>query len=376
MISDIDIAVIGGGAAGLTAAYSLKALGLIPFEDFVVLDAEDGPGGTWRRGWDFSQISAEQAVVELPGMPELGLRYQDRDRYLPETPTREIVPLFHRRYEDAYDLFVARPARVTRVEATRRRPELTVRYRLGRGESASERTLRARLVLNATGHWSSPFAPWTPGVRDFGGEQAHVCSIESLEPYRGRRVLVVGGGRSALAVLQELARMGVETSWSTRREPDFIEAPRFAIGRRSAVPSSLEQADRVERLLARGMAFPSDVSLVGIPLTREIMSLVRSGFLRSRGPIERVLPRGVRFADGGEAELDVILWATGSRERTRHLAPLQLRGAGGTARIRDGWSRKDRRVAFLGYGPGRSPHAALDDAVAMAEQAIEALGRI
>lgn len=373
MISDIDIAVIGAGAAGLTAAYSLKALGLIPFEDFVVLDAESGPGGTWRRGWDFSSIGLDQAVVELPGMAELGLEYRALD---PETPTREAVPLFHRRYEDAYELFVLRPAKVARVESTRRRSELSLRCRLGTLDGPRERSMRARLVLNATGHWSSPFVPWLPGMGDFRGEQHHASRLESLEALRDRRVLVVGGGRSALAVLQELEHTAPDAIWSTRREPDFIDAPRFAIGRGAAAPAGSAAAARVERLLERGMAFPSDVSLAGIPLTRRIAAAVRSGYLRSRGPIDRILPGGVRFADGSEAELEVILWATGSRETTRHLAPLRLRGCGGTARIRNGWSRSDRRMGFIGYGPGRPPSDALDEAVAMAEQAIEALGRI
>lgn len=373
MISDIDIAVIGAGSAGLTAAYSLKAVGMVPFEDFVVLDAEEGPGGTWRRGWDFARIGLEKTAAELPGMPELGLEYRRLD---PEMPAREAIPLFHRRYEDAYELFVMRPARVVRVETVRRRPELSLSVRLGTRQAPRERTLRARLILNATGHWSSPFVPWTPGLRSFGGEQHHVGALDSLEAFRGRRVLVVGGGRSALAVLEELEHLAPETIWSTRRPPDFIDAPRFSLGRGRAVPAGAESQERIERVLERGMAFPSDVSIAGIPLTRQIAASVRSGYLRSRGPIERVLPRGVRFEDGSEAELDVILWATGSRETTRHLAPLHLRGSGGTARLRDGWSRKDRRVGFIGYGPGKSPHAALDDAVAMAEQAIEALDRM
>lgn len=373
VISDIDIAVLGAGAAGLTAAYSLKALGLVPFEDFVVLDAEPAPGGTWQRGWDFSRIGLAKEVVELPGMPELGLEYRALD---PETPTREAVPTFHRRYEDAYELFVMRPARVTRVEPIRRRPELTVSYRLGIGEQARERSLRARIILNATGHWSSPFIPFTPGVLGFQGRQFHVAELESLEECRGRRVLVVGGGRSALAVLQELEFMAPETLWATRRAPDFIEAPRLSMGRGRVVPASAEADQRIERILARGSAFPSDVSLSGIPLTRRIASSVRSGYLHSRGPIERFMPRGVRFADGSEAELDVVLWATGFRESIRHLAPLRLRESGGMARVREGWSRRDRRIAFLGYGPGRGPHEALDDGISMAEQAIEALDRL
>lgn len=40
--------VIGAGQAGLSAAYHLKRRGLVPEEDFIVLDSNDGPGGAWR----------------------------------------------------------------------------------------------------------------------------------------------------------------------------------------------------------------------------------------------------------------------------------------------------------------------------------------
>ena len=42
------IVVIGGGQAGLSAAYHLKRLGLTPHKGFVVLDGSPGPGGAWQ----------------------------------------------------------------------------------------------------------------------------------------------------------------------------------------------------------------------------------------------------------------------------------------------------------------------------------------
>lgn len=373
MRDHIDIVVIGAGSAGLTAAYTMKALGLVPFEDFIVMDAETAPGGSWQRGWDFATIGRSAEVVELPGMTELGLEYRRLD---PDTPTRDAVPMFRRRYEDAYELFVMRPAKVERVEAIPRESTLRIHYQLGSGPMLLTRTLRARLIVNATGHWGSPFVPWVPGTRDFRGPQRHVATLESLDEFRGTRPLVIGGGRSALAVLRRLERIAPDTLWSTRRAPDFIEPPRIGLRAGRTTPSSEEARARADALIERGAAFPSDVSLSGIPLTRGIRDLVASGFLSSRGPIERLLPGAVRFADGAEEPIDSILWATGFRETVRHLAPLHLREAGGTARIRDGWSHKDRRIAFVGYGPGRSPQEALEDAVRLAEQLIERLGEL
>ncbi|MBN9053605.1 MAG: FAD-dependent oxidoreductase, partial [Rhizobiales bacterium] len=43
-----DVVVIGAGQAGLASAYYLRRAGV----DFILLDDEEGPGGTWRHAWD------------------------------------------------------------------------------------------------------------------------------------------------------------------------------------------------------------------------------------------------------------------------------------------------------------------------------------
>src|SRR3546814_11454221 len=48
MITQRDIVIIGGGQMGLSLGYYLRRAGA----DFVILDAEAGPGGAWRHGWD------------------------------------------------------------------------------------------------------------------------------------------------------------------------------------------------------------------------------------------------------------------------------------------------------------------------------------
>ncbi|MGW3350790.1 FAD-dependent oxidoreductase [Nonomuraea rubra] len=43
----VDVLVIGGGQAGPAAGYHLRRAGA----DFVILDAQEEPGGAWRHAW-------------------------------------------------------------------------------------------------------------------------------------------------------------------------------------------------------------------------------------------------------------------------------------------------------------------------------------
>ena len=374
VVERVDIAVIGAGAPGLTVAYSLCALGLVPLRDFIVLDDQPEPGANWRRGWDFLTVDRGLRagdLVELPGQVELGLGF---DAMPPAALVRDVVPRVWRGYEDAYGLFVAHGIRATRVDSPRRRDELRITTTRPGGGTAE---FEARLLVNAVSTWSHPFVPWYPGADVFAGEQEHVYRLESLQRFAGRRVLVVGGGRSSVQVLLELERLGARTVWSTLREPDFHERPRFGLPPRGPAVTlaeiGLARRTRVARMAARGRWLPSDVSVRGIPLTLEVFDARRRGTLASRGPIRRLGVDHVEFADGAREPIDVVLWATGGRESTRYLAPLGLRDAGGTPKVSSGWSRRDERIGFLGYGPGMDASDALAGAVRLAEDAIDRL---
>src|SRR3546814_12099604 len=63
MITQRDIVIIGGGQMGLSLGYYLRRAGA----DFVILDAEAGPGGAWRHGWDSLRLFSPDGYSSLPG---------------------------------------------------------------------------------------------------------------------------------------------------------------------------------------------------------------------------------------------------------------------------------------------------------------------
>jgi len=59
----LDVMVVGGGQAGLGVGYYLRRAGL----SFAIFDAEDGPGGAWRPGWDSLRAFSPPRYSSLPG---------------------------------------------------------------------------------------------------------------------------------------------------------------------------------------------------------------------------------------------------------------------------------------------------------------------
>lgn len=326
-----DSIVVGAGQAGLSASHHLRRLGV----DHLVLDADDAPGGAWQHRWDSLTMADVHGVADLPGAPAPG-RSEER--------ANVVLPAWFARYEAEQDLPVLRPVRVDRVTSE---GELLVVH-------AGDRSWRTRTIVNATGTWSRPFVPSYPGAATFRGEQLHTVDYPGPEHCRGKRVLVVGGGASAVQFLGELAPI-TDTLWVTRREPvwraDFDpDAGRHAI-------------QLVEERVRRGLPPASVVSVTGLGLRPQEQEAARLGVYDDRRPIfERIEPDGVRWADGSFERVDVILWATGFRPAVSHLAPLRLRTPAGGIRLasstRDVQTATtavdDPRVQLVGYGPSAS----------------------
>ncbi|GAA1251813.1 cation diffusion facilitator CzcD-associated flavoprotein CzcO [Microbacterium phyllosphaerae] len=327
-MSILDSVVIGAGQAGLSASYHLTRLGI----SHVVLDSDAAAGGAWRHRWDALTMRDVHGVAELPDdtpPPRDGQR------------ANMAVPAYFAAYEKAHRLPVVRPVRVDRVEDD---DGILVVH-------AGDRQWRARTLVNATGTWTHPFLPHYPGMETFVGEQLHTVDYPGPEHFLGKRVLVVGGGASAVQFLGALTPL-TDTIWATRTEPvwrndDFTpEAGAAAVA-------------LVEQRVARGLPPQSVVSVTGLMLRPQEREAERLGAYAARRPMfARIEPDGVCWVDGSFERVDVILWATGFRPAIAHLAPLHLRSAAGGIQLdrngRGTTAVQDPRIQLVGYGPSAS----------------------
>lgn len=345
-VRSADVVVIGAGQAGLSAAYHLQRRGFVPAgtvpggtdntfapaRSYTVLDAEDGPGGAWRHRWKSLLMATVNGISDLPGIPQPAVD--------PEEASSTFLTGYFGGYEEQLALAIERPVKVRAVSREDEDPAGRLRVSTSRGDWS------ARAVINATGTWTRPFWPIYPGQASFRGRQLHVADYVSAEEFRGRHVIVVGGGISAVGLLDEISQV-TSTSWFTRREPVWRDA---AFDRKAGH----DAVALVEERVRQGLPPQSVVAVTGLIWTPALRAAAARGVLERRPMFSAIEPGGVRLADGGFLPAGVILWATGFRAELEHLAPLHLRGPGGGIAMDGTRVAAEPRVHLVGYGPSSS----------------------
>jgi putative flavoprotein involved in K+ transport len=194
-----DVAVIGGGQAGLSVGYYLRRTGL----SYVILDGQSEAGGAWLHGWNSLQLFSPAQWSSLPGWLFPG----KPNRY----PTRDEVISYLTQYEERYHLPIIRPVEVSSV----RRVGDEFLIETSRGDYS------ARAIVSATGSWQNPFIPDYPGRAEFEGVQLHSANYRSPAEFDGKTVMIVGAGNSGAQIMAELSLAG-DAIWVTLEEPQYL----------------------------------------------------------------------------------------------------------------------------------------------------------
>ncbi len=339
---DVDVAVVGGGQAALAIGYYLRRAGMVAGEDFLILDAGAGPGGSWPRMWDGRRLFSPASFSSLPGrmMPP----WNDATRGF---PPRQHVIEYLRDYEARYDLQPRRPHRVSAVRRLDDDPLSRLQV------VARELVVTARVVVSATGTWDRPFWPWYPGMEKFEGRQIHAAGYRNAEEYAGQRVAVVGGGNSAAQILAEVSRVA-ETVWLTLRPPRFL--PDDVDGR-----VLFAEATKRVRAVQEGRDHAGVGGLGDVVMVPEVRDARDRDALEAQPMFDRLTPTGIAWPDGGTEAVDTIIWCTGFRPALRHLAPLGLRGRDGRVPTGGSWGTQalgEPRLFMVGYGDWTGPASA------------------
>jgi hypothetical protein len=310
--------IIGAGISGLTAGKALGDWGL-PYTCF---EASDDIGGNWYFGNPNGRSSAYTSLhidtvrdsVSFRDMP-MGPDYSDY-------PHHEEIRAYLIRYAEAFALR-DRISFETPVEHAERKPEGGWRITLEGGD-----VQEFDFLVVGNGHHWDPRYPDFPG--DFDGKTIHSHHyINPTDPLdlRGKRVLVVGIGNSAVDIVSELSRKGVaEKVFLSTRSGAWV-MPKYMFGKPvgEIVKTTPYLPLKLQRILARpipyiasgrmedfGLPHPNHNFLEAHPtVSSELLLRLGSGDAVAKGDVAELMGDRVRFEDDSVEEVDAIVWATG-----------------------------------------------------------------
>ncbi len=360
MTERLDIAVIGAGPYGLSVAAHLAGRNVRTF---------GAPMETWRTRmppYMFLRSDWQETSLAAPG----NLGSIDRWARVSGEEREEPIPLQKfLRYAEWFRKTFAPEGDPSDVAALERDGD---GYRL---TTAAGDELAARQVVVAIG--AVPFAYAPPPLGEAVGDRvAFATSLQDYEPYRGRRVVVVGGGQGGLESASLAARAGADVElvvrsslrWFADREP---HKPRGRLHQRLyriAYPVVGYGPPPLNRLALHPDAFAALPQGARRRVAARILRAGGSPWLREEVERDVHVTEGVavegieqnggvrlRLSDGTVREADTVILAAGFRfslERLGFLSEaLRKRITLDEGRpVLDRWFRStERRMLFVGF---------------------------
>ncbi|KAG2454395.1 hypothetical protein HYH02_001418 [Chlamydomonas schloesseri] len=396
--------VIGAGVAGCQAARALLRAGY----DVLVLEQGLGVGGVWRRNYHGFALQVPWDFFTFPEFPYEAVPGDLAARAKAQTyPSGEVV----KEYIEAYckhfklDRHIVFGVKVVHIAALPQfgapsagapsaaaaaagggglvagasvhgggapantvpnpaggpgtGPRWAVRFRQavrpGQNPELGElKTMECDAVVMATGMYFSPYVPFVPGLATFKGTVLHARDFRTVDQLQGKRVLVLGAGKSAhdcsvLAASEGAKAASVTTlfrqaHWPLPRELFGMPFHKIVYTRFTAamLPAYYTADGKLGKRLKHGLLAPlkrlfwgaleahvsgrmalkgqlrpergfvQDLFFGGQIQDGSWNEAVNAGRINAiQGSLAEVLPGGVRLADGTVLDCDVLIFATG-----------------------------------------------------------------
>lgn len=314
--------IVGAGSSGIACAKILEERG-IPYDCF---EKGSGIGGNWRYGNDNGVSAAYKSLHINTSKAKMAFSDFPMPEDYPDFPHHSQILDY---FEDYVDHFGIRDAITFNTSVQRIEPAGDARGAEGwdvtvQGPDGATRTERYGAVLVANGHHWCPHQPTFPG--HFDGLEIHSHDYKTPDVVQDQRVLVIGVGNSGIDIACESARFAEATFLSTRRGAHVV--PKYILGQpldewnspfTSRLPLWLQvQMFRLLLFLSRGKqtryGFPTPDYPFGAEhpaVSNELLNLVGHGRITVKPNLTERLGDRVRFEDGSEEEVDVIVYATG-----------------------------------------------------------------
>jgi cation diffusion facilitator CzcD-associated flavoprotein CzcO len=242
-----DVVIVGAGLAGLYMLYRVRELGLTA----IVLEAEEGIGGTWYRNrYPGARVDIESFDYSYSFSPELDQEWEWSERYPRQADVLAYIEHVAERFDLRRDVQAGTRVKEVRLDAD------------GGWSVLAEPGERfgCRFCVTAVGGLSRPKEPDIEGLADFAGplHRSTDWPHEGID-LEGRRVGVIGTGSTGIQMIPELARAAGHLT-VFQRTPNFSLPNRnrpLADADRERVKAEYVERRRRNRASALGLPVPA-----------------------------------------------------------------------------------------------------------------------
>ena len=277
--------VVGAGQAGLAAGYHLARWGV----DFVILDAAERVGESWRQRWDSLRLFTPARYDGLPGLAFPGSPTL--------FPTKDEMAAYLEEYARHFALPVRLGSEVTRIS---RRAE-------GYEVECDGQTLIGEQIVLANGGWRSPVIPTFAAELGPEVRQLHAAGYRNPDSLQAGSVLVVGAGNSGAEIAMEAAACGHEV-WLAGRPVGQVPPVFYVYGGRLFMAFANHVASRRNPVGRRILA---QAESHGGPLINLRLDDVTAAGVELVGRVAGIDKGRPRLADDRVLEAANVVWCTG-----------------------------------------------------------------
>lgn len=325
----LDLVIVGGGQAGLAAAYYASQRGL----HYIVLEAGERPGQSWHNRYDSLALFTPRKYSSLPNSPLSG----DPQGY----PAKEEIVSYLQHYVDTFGLAVSMNQAVAKV--TKKDDIFIIKTQTA--------TYQAHAVIVATGPFQTPRIPdWNTQLTI---ANLHSAAYRNPTQLPHGKVLVVGGGNSGAQIAEELAAAH-EVTLAVREK--LVVIPTQFFGKslfwwldKLHLLKAPEESLRARFILKR------TEPIIGTNLP----ALIKRGNIKIKPAATDGMKDTIIFVDGSHEQFASVVWSTGYTADYSWLQVANALDGNGRPAQRHGKATDVEGLYFIGLNWLRARNSAL-----------------